>query len=97
MGFASRKAGALEQAATFYRAALAADPDHLGALEYQGELFLMTGDRAGAEANLARLGALCGTCEEQADLAARAGGGLRGGPSGRPVARGAALAPTMAG
>jgi tetratricopeptide (TPR) repeat protein len=69
-GYASRKAGDLDAAASHYAAALRADPDHLGALEYQGELFLERGDRAAAEANLARLVALCGACEEQADLAA---------------------------
>lgn len=45
------------------------DPTHLGALEYQGELFLQIGDRTRAEANLALLEQLCGTCEQQEDLA----------------------------
>ena len=45
-------------------------PDHRGALEYQGELHLSRGDIAAAEANLARLAALCPSgCEERADLA----------------------------
>jgi Flp pilus assembly protein TadD len=74
LGFASRHAGHLQNAATYYQAALAVDPNHLGALEYQGELFLMTGDRAGAEANLAKLQSLCGSCEEEADLAAALAG-----------------------
>ena len=69
LGFASRKSGDLDAAARWYGAALSADPDHLGTLEYQGEMFLQLGDRAAAEANLARLTELCGTCEEQADLA----------------------------
>ncbi len=70
MGYAARNAGDLERAASYYRAALSADPEHLGALEYQGELFLMQGDRAGAEANLGRLTELCGACEEREELAA---------------------------
>ena len=74
VGFASRKLGQLDQASSFYRAALAADPNHLGALEYQGELFVMTGNVAGAQANLARLQALCGSCEAEADLAAALAG-----------------------
>ena len=74
MGFVLRKSGNLEQAGSYYRAALSADPRHLGALEYQGELFLMLGDKASAEANLQRLTELCGTCEEQADLAAALAG-----------------------
>jgi Flp pilus assembly protein TadD len=69
MGYASRKSGALGQAEQFYNAALSIDPNHLGALEYQGELFVMTGRLDEAKANLAKLVALCGGCEEQADLA----------------------------
>jgi Flp pilus assembly protein TadD len=69
LGYASRKSGALAQAEQYYATALSIDPNHLGALEYQGELFLMT-DRADlARANLDKLVSLCGTCEEQADLA----------------------------
>ena len=67
--YSHRNMGDLDQAATLYQAALASDPEHLGALEYQGELFVMQGDTAGAEANLARLVELCGSCEEHADLA----------------------------
>jgi len=69
LGYAYRKSGDLAQSAQFYTAALTADPDHLGALEYQGELFIMLGDIAAAEANLARLTALCGTCHAQEELA----------------------------
>ena len=74
MGFVLRKSGNLPQAGRYYDAALQADPNHLGALEYQGELFLMQGDRAGAEANLLRLTQLCGGCEERQDLAAALAG-----------------------
>ncbi|WP_176559497.1 tetratricopeptide repeat protein [Rubellimicrobium roseum] len=74
MGFALRKAGRLGEAAPFYQAALRADPRHRGALEYQGELFLLLGDRAAAEANLAKLTELCGTCEEREELAAALAG-----------------------
>jgi Flp pilus assembly protein TadD len=74
VGFASRKLGQLDQAASFYEAALAVDPNHQGALEYQGELFVMTGNLAGAQANLAKLQALCGTCEAEEDLAAALAG-----------------------
>jgi tetratricopeptide (TPR) repeat protein len=69
MGFAQRKSGMLDAAQGYYQAALAIDPNHLGALEYQGELFIMLGDIAAAEANLAKLAAACGACEEHADLA----------------------------
>ncbi len=69
LGYASRKSGALEQAEQYYNTALTIDPNHLGALEYQGELFVMTDRMDLARANLDKLVALCGTCEEQADLA----------------------------
>lgn len=69
MGFAQRKNGDLERAGLFYVRALRMNPDHLGALEYQGELFLQLGDRAAAERNLERLRALCPQgCEERDDL-----------------------------
>jgi len=69
LGFAYRKSGALDRAGPAYDRALALDPDHLGALEYQGELFLMQGDGAAAQANLGRLKTLCPTgCEELAEL-----------------------------
>jgi hypothetical protein len=42
----------------------------LGALEYQGELFITTGKLDQAKANLAKLQGLCGTCEEAQDLEA---------------------------
>ncbi len=71
LGFSLRKSGDLVGAASYYQRALAMDPNHKGALEYQGELFLQTGNRAGAEANLARLRRLCPTgCEELEDLEA---------------------------
>lgn len=69
LGYASRKSGALEQAEQYYNTALSIDPNHLGALEYQGELFIMTDRVDMALANLEKLTQLCGTCEEQADLA----------------------------
>ena len=69
LGFANRKLGRLEEAGLWYTRALSADPGHLGALEYQGELFLMLGDPASAKANLDRLIELCGACEEREDLA----------------------------
>lgn len=69
LGYASRKSGDLANAATYYEAALAIDPSHFGALEYQGELFVMTDQIDTAKANLARLQAECAPCEEYDDLA----------------------------
>jgi len=69
MGFSLRKSGDTEAAMTFYQKALDSDPDHKGALEYSGELYLQLGDVARARQNEARLKALCPQgCEELADL-----------------------------
>jgi len=71
MGYSLRKGATpdLAGAARFYDAALRIDPKHRGALEYSGELFLMTGELPKAEARLATLGAACAMkCEEYDDL-----------------------------
>lgn len=69
LGFASRKLGRLEDAAQYYTTSLELEPDHLGALEYQGELFLILDQLENANANLARLLELCGaSCHEYLDL-----------------------------
>jgi Flp pilus assembly protein TadD len=58
-GFAHRKLGRFETAEGYYRQALAAAPDHRGALEYYGELKVERGDVAGARRMLARLEQVC--------------------------------------
>jgi len=69
MGFSLRKSGDRKQAYTFYRKALDFDPEHKGALEYLGELYVETGQLDKARENLALLKKLCpGGCEELADL-----------------------------
>lgn len=70
LGYASRKSGDLANAASYYEAALAINPSHFGALEYQGEMFLMTDQADAAKANLAKLEAECAPCGEYDDLAA---------------------------
>lgn len=69
LGFTHRKLGQMDDSAAAYLNVLSINPDHLGALEYQGELFLQTGHPDLAKANLTRLQGLCGTCEEAEDLA----------------------------
>ena len=69
MAFAHRRRNDVAAAEAAYRAALAANPDHPGALAYQGSLFLQQGRRAEAAANLARLSATCGACAERETLA----------------------------
>ncbi len=69
MGFSLRKTGDYKQAYTFYRKALDFDPEHKGALEYLGELYVETGEIDKAKQNVALLQKLCpGGCEELADL-----------------------------
>jgi Flp pilus assembly protein TadD len=71
MGYAMRKQPQPDLAAAqrHYDAALKINPRHTGALEYSGELALMKGDLATAEARLATLAQVCSTpCEPLDDL-----------------------------
>ena len=69
LGYSARNLKQYANAATYYAKALKIDPNHLGALEYQGELFMLTKKSAQAKKNLAKLKTLCGlTCEEYLDL-----------------------------
>jgi Flp pilus assembly protein TadD len=58
-GYAWRKKGDYARAETYYRQALAINPEHIGATEYYGELKVARGDIAGARLMLARLDKLC--------------------------------------
>lgn len=70
LGFAHRKLGKMEKAQDYYAQALTLDPDHLGANEYLGELYLEIGEVDKARAQLAKLDALCAFgCAEREDLA----------------------------
>ncbi|CAM3317421.1 tetratricopeptide repeat protein [Thalassospira profundimaris] len=70
LAYSQRKMGDFDSAAQNYERALMIDPEHVGALEYQGELFLQTGKPEMAQENLARLEQLCGMdCEEYKTLA----------------------------
>ena len=65
LGFSARKQGKFEIAAQHYKQALAINPRHLGALEYQGELFLELGQIKKAQENLSKLMQYCGSdCDE---------------------------------
>jgi tetratricopeptide (TPR) repeat protein len=69
MGFSLRKTGDYKQAYTFYRKALDFNPEHKGALEYLGELYVETGQLDKAKENVVLLKKLCpGGCEELEDL-----------------------------
>ena len=71
MGYALRKNQPPDYAAAerHYDEALRIDPKHRGALEYSGELYLLTGRLDRAEARLAALDKACFLpCEEYTDL-----------------------------
>ena len=71
MGYSLRKADPanLGAAEKFYNEALRIEPRHRGALEYSGELYLMTGNLELAEQRLAALDKACFLpCEEHTDL-----------------------------
>ena len=71
MGYSLRKQSRPDVlgAERHYQEALRIDPKHRGALEYYGELQLMKGDLAAAEALLAKLSTVCTFgCDEFRDL-----------------------------
>jgi tetratricopeptide (TPR) repeat protein len=69
LGYSHRKLGDYETSLDLYLAALAEDPDHLGANEYLGELYLLMDDLPKAEERLAVLANACGSdCEEYEEL-----------------------------
>ncbi len=70
LGYTARLTSNLGDAASYYAEALESNPNHLGALEYQGELFLDLGRPKKAKLNLDRIRSVCGVdCEEYQDLA----------------------------
>jgi tetratricopeptide (TPR) repeat protein len=69
LGFSFRKKGDLKLAASAYKEALDINPDHKGALEYQGEMYLKLGNVSRAKSNLFHLERLCSNgCKELAEL-----------------------------
>ena len=69
LGFSNRKLGDFAVAFDYYQRALTIDPDHKGANEYLGELYLQMGNVAAAEGQLETLEALCGSnCDESEAL-----------------------------
>lgn len=69
LGYSSRWLGKYDEAFAAYDKALALDPKHKGALEYSGVAYLKVNQKAKAEAQLAKLRAICVSCEETTDLA----------------------------
>jgi len=71
LGYSLRQAGQMAEAESWYLKALRLKPNHLGANEYLGELYVMTGHVDKAKVRLAAIAKICGntTCEEYKDLA----------------------------
>ena len=71
LGYATRNNGDAKGSLAYYDAALVLNPQHTGALEYQGVAYIKLGQTAKAKANLAKLKTICGvSCEQYKDLAA---------------------------
>lgn len=69
LGFAHRKLGEYDDSKKYYDRALAIDPDHRGAREYLGELYLKLDDLPAAQQQLTRLAEICSYgCSEHDDL-----------------------------
>ena len=69
LGFSHRKLGNVNLAFENYKAAIEINPDHRGANEYIGELYLELGDLASAEKHLKVLDKACFFgCEAYTDL-----------------------------
>jgi len=69
LGYSYRKAGDQDNGLKYYQKALDVDPNHRGANEYMGELYLEMNNLPKAEERLAVLSASCGTCDEYQLLA----------------------------
>jgi Flp pilus assembly protein TadD len=71
LGYSLRKSGDLDRAEGFYLRALGVEPDHRGANQYLGELYVERGRLEAARARLEVLDAVCGdSCDGRDALAA---------------------------
>jgi tetratricopeptide (TPR) repeat protein len=68
MGFSKRKMGDQTGALEYYDKALSLQPNHIGANEYLGELYLELKNVAKAQERLDVLQRVCGNCEEYTEL-----------------------------
>ena len=68
MGFCERKLGNTDEALEYYEKALAIKPNHVGANEYLGELYLEMKNLPKAQERLNVLAKSCKGCEEQQEL-----------------------------
>ena len=70
LGYSYRKSGSIEVGLTYYKQALAIDPDYTLVREYLGEALIQMGDISGAKGQLLEIKNRCkGACPEYAELA----------------------------
>ena len=70
LGYSYRKSGQIEVGLTYYKQALAIDPDYTLVREYLGEALIQMGDISGAKGQLLEIKNRCkGACPEYAELA----------------------------
>lgn len=75
IGYAKRRSGAVEEGIGYYHLALAIDPDNINTREYLGEGYVAMGRLDLAQAELDRIGAICGeSCEQYVELASAMAG-----------------------
>ncbi len=75
IGYSKRKSGDVEEGIAIYLQALAFDPDNVNTREYLGEGYVAMGRLDLAQAELDKIGTLCGdSCEQYIDLAAAMAG-----------------------
>jgi Flp pilus assembly protein TadD len=79
LGYAHRRLGKFDDAEKFYDAALTITPNHTGALNYMGQMFLETGRPEKAKALLERLKKACEDgCEDLENLKKAMAAGVAG-------------------
>jgi tetratricopeptide (TPR) repeat protein len=70
LGYSYRKSGHIDVGLTYYKQALAIDPDYTLVREYLGEALIQMGDISGAKGQLLEIKKRCkGACPEYAELA----------------------------
>lgn len=75
IGYATRKSGSVEEGIGYYHRALALNPSNVNTREYLGEGYVAMGRLDLAQAELDKIGAICGEhCDQYLDLAAAMAG-----------------------
>lgn len=69
LGYTYRQLGKYPESFAAYDQALTLNPNHKGALNYEGIAYVLTHQMEKAQANLAKLRALCANCDETTTLA----------------------------